>query len=452
MPIPENDQDNADLLITHHQDDIRYSTDTKAWYVWQSNKWVEDTEALIVTNYWIDLARNTIPSTIQTDKGTKANTHYKYSLNVSGQEATVRAARKSHSIQTTQASFDSHPYELNTPKGIVDLKTCRLTAPDPTHHHTKETRYTPEFTKQPYKWLAFLKQTFEENQELIDYMQRLMGVALIGEVVEQLMPFAFGPSGTGKSTFFETVSEIMGNYAEAKSSELLMRGTDSRRSIASVHGTRMIFMSELNEGSRFDEARLKLLTGNDTLEGAHIYQRSFTFKPTHTLFLFGNSKPRVTESGNGVWRRLKLLPFINENTIRKNGELKNILIAEEGPQILAWMIRGAKDYINEGRLLDCQAVTQFTKEYEDEEDILGQFIDEHCLIADNALVKCSTFKQQFDAWCDLNGYKAYSSRTLTMKLKSNKKYGNIDNNYRKANARYLTGITLTNDHERIPLT
>lgn len=439
-PPPENDQDNADLLVDTYQDVIRYCTDSKVWYAWQRNKWVRDHEGSIVTNYWTTIARN-IPKTIDSPNGPRRNPHYKYSLNANGQDNAVRIARRDPRIQVTQSEFDSYSYEINTPQGIVNLKTGKLIDPNPNHLHTKETYVSPIF-KKPYKWLAFLKQTFQGDQELVDYMQRLMGLAMLGEVVEQVMPFAFGQSGTGKSTFFETISKIMGGYSSSKSSDLLMRSTDSRRAIASLHGVRMVFMSELNEDSRFDEARLKLLTGNDTLEGCRIYESSFEFEPSHTLFLFGNSKPHVTESGDGVWRRMKLIPFVNNNIIRRNGELKFTLIEEEGPQILAWMIQGAKDYLNTNTLLDAQAISDATKDYEQDEDVLGQFINQCCLVADNATVVFKRFYEVYENWCEENAYTPLKARTLTRKLKSNpKKYGNIGT-YNSNQGRSYTGITL----------
>lgn len=438
----ETDRHNAEVLIDIHKDKIRYCTDSKQWYMWTGYKWEIDHDGHRVSLMWSEIADNMADQIEVENKPPKPNKWKTYSNSYKGTMNALNLAKRDGRIQVLQSDFDHEPYELNTPKGTINLKTGILNDPQQEALHTKQTKFAPKFTP-PKQWLNFLNETFQGDQELIDYMQRLMGLAMIGEVIEQVMPFALGPGGTGKSTFFNTIMQVMGDYAKPTRSTLLMRNNNEHpEEIAKLQGVRMVFMSELNEGDRFDESKLKLLTGNDPIEGRHMYKSSFSFEPSHTLFLFGNAKPRITEGGSGVWRRLRLIPFNNQTPRKLNKRLSQELVEKEGPQILAWLIEGAQKYLEKKILLDAQQIQQVTSEYENDEDILGQFIQEKCLVADNAMVPYKDFRIHYEAWCDFNGYKPLSTRTLTEKLKSNKKYGNIDNNYRKANVRFLTGITL----------
>lgn len=428
QPLPENDQDNADLLIQTHGDKIRYVIDAEAWYVWNGKIWEFDNQQLKLLHLWTDIAQQ-MPKHIQLQNPqaggptSKPNAHRKYSLSAQGSKNVEIVARRNTSVHIRMGELDARPYELNTPNGIVNLRTAKLLAPNALNLHTRQSAVSPK--EGPAKrWHKFLKETFQGDDEMIEYMQRLMGMAIIGKVVEQVFPFAWGPAGTGKSTFFNVIAKIMGDYAAAKSSQLLMKGSSSLdQRFASLQGVRLCIMSELNEGSLFDEATLKTLTGNDVLEGRHLYQKSFSFDPSHTLFLFGNFKPSVKESGQGVWRRMRLLPFTNLS-YKRTGELQEVLIEQEGAQILQWLIEGTRKYLESG-LPTSTAVLTTTMEYESEEDSLGQFIDEMCIVDPSASVSGKEFRHYYVDWCNAYGYHPYGIKQLTQRLTTQGKYGNI---------------------------
>ncbi len=431
IPMPDSDQDNADLLVANHSNDIRYCTDSQTWFAWKDNRWVIDHEGSIVSNYWTAIAKQ-MPKNIQVQgpnqtSVTKVNTHRKYSLSYKGAQATINAARRDTSIQVVQESFDSNAYELNTPRGIVDLRTGKLKAPNKNALHTKQTLVTPDFKRKPKRWLKFLDDTFQHDQDVIDYVQQLCGLSLIGEVIEQICPFAHGPGGTGKSTFLNTILDVTGDYGKPASASLLMRGQNAHpEEVAKLHGVRIVVMLEFNHDDRFNEAKVKSLTGADKLEARHMYKASFSWHPTHTLFLAGNTRPQISEGGSSFFRRLKRIPFENDANLNSDKFLHKTLVNDEGPAILAWMIEGAKLYLeNPNGLVMPAVVALATAEYEKEEDQLGQFLDDMCVVGDEHSVSYKTFREMYVGWCQDYGYQPFGPRKLTEKLTSTKKYGNI---------------------------
>lgn len=453
QPLPqffeETDLDNARLLITQHATTIRFATDTQSWFLWENNKWHDDgKEGYAVSQLWSGIAYQ-MPKRIIDPKKNDGSTipfqHRKYSLSAQGIRNTINVAKQFEDIQCQRSDFDSKPYELNTPDGPVDLHTAQLLSPLPENLHTRETRVTPKEMPTPM-WDKFLQETFQGRQDEIDYMQALLGVSAIGEVIEQIFPFIYGPSGTGKSTFFEVVSQLLGDYATTSDASLVTKGQDRHpEELARLHGKRMVIMSEIKQSDSYNEQRLKLLTGNDTINARFMNQNSFSFQPTHTLFVFGNFQPSITETGDAVFRRLKLVDFDHVPRERVV-DLKKQLITKEGPGILNWVLMGTQRYLEDKSVLKTPARIQSrTDEYQDEEDIIGTFVKEACLVADNAQIGTTELYTAYTDWCKANGVRGVLGRNKFMRAltQSQGKYGNILGNQRlSASKRGLKGITV----------
>jgi putative DNA primase/helicase len=197
-------------------------------------------------------------------------------------------------VAVDYAELDAHPWELNTPGGIVDLRTGQL-APDPARLHTRLTCCTPDPAADRGAWLAFLATTFGGDQELIDYLQRLVGYSAVGSRRRPRPALLLRPGRNGKGTFLETCVKVLGDYATTAPAGFLMakpyQGHETE--IARLSGARMVVCSEVNDGDRFDEARVKVLTGGDTLTARFMQQDHFTFTPTHQLWAMGNHQPHV---------------------------------------------------------------------------------------------------------------------------------------------------------------
>jgi putative DNA primase/helicase len=212
--------------------------------------------------------------------------------------------------------------------------------------------------------------------------------------------------------------------------------------LARLQGQRLTVTSEINEGQTFDEARIKSLTGKDTISARFMREDLFDFTPTHTLWVLSNHEPEVRVGGLAFWRRVVMVPFVH--TVPENARVKDLeerLIAEEGPAILAWAVRGAADYFARG-LAAPDAVTAATKAYEIDQDTVGGFVTDCCVTGDpnrqDLRVRSAQLRTAYERWCTDAGATPMAPKSFTVALRS--KYG--VRSERSNSARYLAGIRL----------
>ncbi|GGY29861.1 hypothetical protein GCM10010363_07930 [Streptomyces omiyaensis] len=404
------DDGNALRLIDLHQDEIRFVPQRGKWLTWDGHRWAWD-EAGTVREMARAIARD-LPS------GEGEAKHRMRSLSAAGIAAMVTMATTDPRTVAHAHQLDAHRMLLNTPAGAVDLTTGQLSAPDPIEMHTRATRVAPDATLPTPRWDKFLAQTFGPDQELRGYVQRMAGYAASGSVKWHILPFLHGPGGNGKGVFLNVMRAVLGDYAATAPNAFLMAGAQRHETeIARLHGLRLVIASEVNQEAKFDEAKVKELTGGDGLTARFMRQDHFTFEPTHKLFLMGNHQPRVSAGGKSFWRRLRLLPFTRtpDEVIE---DLDLLLISEEAPGILAWIIAGAVDAFKDG-LRDPASVTAATAQYAAEEDALARFLDEACHVGGGAQVRTATevFRSAYERWCRAEGEDPLPSRQLGRELK-----------------------------------
>jgi putative DNA primase/helicase len=337
------DDSNALRLVDGYADRIRYVPQRGSWLAWNGHRWLWD-EAGVIHEHARSIAR-TLPGDL--DRRDSDSNHKRNSLSARGLRAMVTIASTDPRISTPLTRLDANPWQLNTPGGTVDLRTGRLLPPDPAALHTRSTAVTPDHDQTPRRWLDFLADTFAGEEELTGYVQRLLGLSLVGQVLEQLLPFAYGEGANGKTTLLGVVQRLLGlgdtGYSISAPSELLLAtsATGHPTELARLAGARLVVTSELDDGQRFAEARVKLLTGRDTIAARFMRRDFFDFTPTHTLWLLGNHQPTVRAGGPALWRRLRLIPFLHTVPPEKRiSDLEDRLADEEGPGILAWIIQG----------------------------------------------------------------------------------------------------------------
>lgn len=295
-------------LVDHFGRHIRYVPERGRWLHWTGARWEWcPSGGGVVREHLKTLAR-------QLPDDTKPEARHKQrALSAIGTTAALTQAQTDPRIVVALSDLDAHPFELNTPSGIVDLRTGDLLPADPARLHTRITATAPDPDADPARWLNFLGDTFDGHDELPAYLRRLVGYSVTGVVREHVLPFAFGPGANGKGVFLETLRAVLGDYATTAPSGFLMAKNYSghETEIARLAGARMVVCSEINEGDRFDEAKVKQLTGGDTLAARFMRMDHFTFQPTHKLWLMGNHQPTVNGGGHSFWRRLRIVPFVN---------------------------------------------------------------------------------------------------------------------------------------------
>lgn len=301
---------------------------------------------------------------------------------------------------------------LNTPSATIDLATGQSRPHDPADLITHQTAINPSDQGADI-WQACLEKTFGGDQELIDYVQRICGLSLLGKVYLEALIVAYGPGGNGKSTFWNTVYRTLGSYAGKISAKTLTAGNkDSvKAEMAELKGRRFIIASELEEGSRLSTATLKHLCSTDEIFAEKKYKDPFSYTPSHTLVLYTNHLPKVGALDEGTWRRLLVIPF--DHKISESQDIKNYadyLYEHAGGAALAWMIQGAKLTISEQYALPKPAaVTAAIEHYRSENDWLSAFLEECCEIEVSAVERSGALIAEYQAWCRRTGNFARSS-------------------------------------------
>lgn len=435
------DDGNALRLVDTHGDTIRYCPQRGQWLTWDTYRWVWD-EAGYVT----ELARGIARSLPEDHKA--AAMHRKVSLSARGISAIPRLAQTDRRTVASVASLDARPYELNTPAGIVNLRTGKLHDPDPAALHTRSTAYAPDDDTPAPRWHKFLADTFAGDPALTTYVQRLLGQSLVGIVLEQLLPFAYGAGANGKTTLLSVVQRLIGigdtGYAISAPADLLIATHQQGHptEIARLSGARLVVTSELEDGQRFAEAKVKQLTGGDVISGRFMRQDWFSFTPTHTLWLLANHQPEVRAGGAAFWRRIAMLPFLHTvPTDQRDPHLEDRLVDDEGPAILSWLITGARDYLAHG-LAAPDSVRAATTAYERDQDTVARFVEDRCQIAppgtQGYAVRSSDLRSAYETWCRQEGETPVAPKTLTLTLRSRYDVMSV----RSKNARLLDGIRL----------
>ena len=431
--IPHNFTDigEAELFSAKYSSCLRYSTATR-WLVYDGSVWSEDDVAargLVhrLTEEQISRAREMVETAQASNNsaeeaveaGSPSSPEYeenkarqlstkdqlsfakKYRKFVLGEQRTNRVSavltEAQSYLQVKTDDLDSDPFILNTPAGEVDLKTGKLYPHNPDHLITKMTTTAPlpsdilDYTVEDFHmtsvWYDFLEQLTSGNQELMDYLQLIAGMFLVGRVYCEYLVIAYGSGGNGKSTFFNLLAHVLGNYAGSLSAETLTTSCRKNKSpeYAELRGKRLVIAAELEEGKRLDTAIMKKLCSTDPIYAEKKYKDPFKFVPSHSIVLYTNHLPKVGTTDKGTWDRLITIPFAasfrgsDHEVLNYADELYNSC----APAVLSWMIEGAARFISARFKITPPAIVQSAIEaYRAENDWVQNFLDECCEIGD----------------------------------------------------------------------
>ena len=317
--------------------------------------------------------------------------------------------------------LDADPFALNTPAGIVDLRTGVLHPSDPAAFCTKVTA-VGACDDGAELWRGFLDTICCGDAGLVDYLQTVAGMAALGQVFTETLLLATGDGGNGKSTFFNTLARVLGDYATSVRPALLLTGNaNNGAELAALRGVRLALAAETEEGQRLDGAAVKGLVSTDRVAANPKYKDPFSFTPSHTLVLYTNFLPRVGSSDRGTWSRLTVLPF-NAHLRDTAGERKDyaeILFTQAGGAVLAWMIEGARRFIANGyKLTPPTVVREALADYRKSNDWLGAFMEECCDLGENFAASSKELYQRYTAYCQVSGDYRRDSRDFANAMKS----------------------------------
>jgi len=388
-------------------DVARYVDGWGRWFLWDGKVWKHD-DTLRVR----DVCRRTCrsyavnaPPSVQKSV-TSAKT-------IRAVEMLAQADRR-HAATVNQ--WDADPWLLNTPDGIVDLRTGQTLPHDPAAHMTKITTVSPG--GECPMWLSFLDRVTGGDASLVAYLQRVCGYALTGITREHAMWFAYGTGRNGKGVFLNTVVSILGDYAmTADPDTFTANGAGKHLTVlARLQGARLVVAQETEEGVPWAEARIKSITGGDPITANFMRQDHFTFIPQFKLFMAGNHKPGLRAVDEAIRARFNLVPF--EVTIRpeeRDPALSEKLLSE-APGILAWMMAGCHDW-QHVRLTPPPRVRNATDSYFENEDIFSQWMAECCKTGkENHSAGSTALYKSWKAWAVASGEPPISQKRFSQML------------------------------------
>lgn len=437
------DTGNARRLERLHGADLRFSHSLGRWFVWNGCRWSEDTSGEIMRRaktVSADLFREASEELDDDDARRRIAKFGFASQSERSLKAMISLARSEGRVPVDHEDFDADPLLLNTPRGIVDLTAGKLLPHDRAAMCSKVTGGGFDPDARSELWESCLE-TWLPDPSVREFMQRAVGLSLIGEIREHIVILMLGVGANGKSVFIEAVRHALGDYAMQTPTETLItnRDTGIPNDVARLRGARFVSASESEENKRLSEAKIKSMTGGDRLTARHMRGEWFDFQPQFTLFIGTNHRPTIRGTDDGIWRRIALVPFdIQIPEDQRDPELPRKLRTEaEG--ILSWAVEGTRKYLETGLQIP-GAVRARTAEYRDEEDVIGQFIEDQCELSESAEIPVKRLYEAFCDWAGLNHERACTKNEFSRRLKARGFKGD-----RTSAARIWLGIRLLPD-------
>ena len=286
------------------------------------------------------------------------------------------------------------------------------------HLITKKSRFVYDKNAQCPTWNIFLQRIFNKDAALIRFIQKAMGYALSGDVSEQCLFILWGTGANGKSTFLNVLQYLFGDYACSTMIEtFLKKNSEQSNDLARLKGARLVTTTEVEQGKALSESIIKQITGEDILTARFLYSEYFSFKPTFKIFMATNHKPKIKGADNGIWRRIKMIPFtVTIPPEQRDKKLSEKLMAENSG-ILNWLLRGYAMWAKEG-LGEPAAVKEANEEYRMDMDSVGTFVNE-CLNIDAGLSWRLPNKLMYETylkWCNRSNERVMSQKWLSIQL------------------------------------
>lgn len=395
------DAGNAKRFIDRYQHELLFVAPWRKWLVWDGRRWAVDHDVGVnqrarefADSLWAEFvavakhltgddAREVLNSLRSFVQRTNAN---------NGINNFLSLAKYDERVVCQVEELNADPYLLNVRNGTIELKTGELRPHDPSDRLTQLAPVDYDPTAACSKWLETMELILDGDVELIRYVQQLLGYSITGDTGEHILPIAYGDGANGKSTVWGSVSELLGDYATLANDDLLLGDRSNHPTEkASLYQLRFVAISEPEKGSSLRESRVKELTGDRTISARRMHEDFWTFQRTHTFWLSTNHLPKIDGTDEGIWRRVKLIPFkvrIKEKVKTVVKDFDRWLVRNEGPGILAWLVKGYLDYQTNG-LIEPSCVTDATKQYRGDSDPLGDFLGEFCIVDYSAMVPAS---------------------------------------------------------------
>lgn len=415
-----NDIGNAERLVKKHGKNLRYCARWRKWLAWDGRKWSEDAPHLVV-RLAVDTIRSMYPEA-DSISDTMDRKDFLDFVNLSGRkgrlDGLISIAQAGEGIPVETGELDADKWKLNLKSGTLNLNSGEVTP------HTREdliTKLAPVVYDPAAKsptWDAFLYRIFGGDEDLIGFIQRAVGYSLTGDTREHCLFVLYGTGRNGKSTFLNVIRFLLADYAKQASADTFMQKKTSSGpgdDVAMLRGARFVTAIETEETQRLAESLVKQLTGGDTVSCRRLYENFFEFDPEFKIWLATNHKPNIRGTDEGIWRRIRLIPFNVRIPDEEADKELTVKLKNELPGILNWALRGCVDW-QKGGLQEPESVLLATEEYRKEMDALGAWLSESCVFGKDCSEFAGALYKNYQEWCEINGERVFSQRMLAKRL------------------------------------
>jgi putative DNA primase/helicase len=412
------DLSNAQRFVADHGATSRYCTAKDRWLVWDGSRWRwDDTEAVVAS------AQQTVEGMLAEamvvqnyQQRLSDGKHAIYSGHRARIDAMLYLARTYLAVRVED--LDADPLLFNVANGTLDLRTGELKPHDPAQLITKLSPIAYDPNTECPVWTKFLDDITAGDQDLIAYLRRAIGYSMTGNTCEHVFFMLYGSGTNGKSTFIEAIRSVFGDYSKASAFTTFMQQQSPsapRNDLAALAGARFVTATESDDGNILAEAFLKQVTGGDKVTARFLRQEHFEFTPSFKLWLSTNHRPNIRGTDNGIWRRIKLIPFtvrIADDKIDRGLPEK---LKAEAPGILAWCVVGLRDYLTQG-LAEPDCIKNATNDYRGDEDPVGKFLMTQCTMRPLAKMQARVLFTAYTNWATNNNERTMDERRFARSM------------------------------------
>jgi putative DNA primase/helicase len=412
-----NDNALAERFIDTHGNELRYVAKWRKWLVWDGQRFRTDDDGSyalklgrkFAKGLWTDFQAIACSKNVSRRACESAMSFVRTTNKSGGIRSFIELAKADDQVHIDIEAMNSNTTFLNLKICTSDFETGVFREHRRDDLITQIANVSFDPSKDCPKWQDALSLICGRDTELQRYVQQLLGYSIAGDSGEHILPIIVGGGHNGKSFVWNAIVDLLGDYAEVANESLLLGVKDAHPTEkASLYQKRFVPISEPEQFSRMRESRVKELTGDRYITARRMREDFWRFERTHTFWLSTNHLPRVSGTDDGIWRRIKIIPFAVDlrKVVKPVPNYHQVLIEAEGPGILNWLLDGYADYRKNG-FVEPQAVKRLGQDFRAEQDHIGQFISECCVQTSEAKTQASRL---FDAYAEWGGQ--WSSRAF----------------------------------------
>lgn len=409
-----SDSGNGIRFAQRMREVVRYCVGESKWYIWDGSRWAQDVlnrtmhlTVEIVKDLYVeaaDLANETERENVER--------WAKQSQAIGKRKAMMELAAVQPGIAIEPDQLDADPWILTVRNGTLDLRTGTLRESRPEDLNTRRAEVDFDPGAECPLWMNHIDFVTHRDKLLGDYLRRAVGYTLTGLTGEQKLFFLWGTGQNGKSTFVDVIANLLGSYSTTADENLLTGSGGHPTQLADLRGARLVVADETDRDKKLAEQRIKMMTGR-TIKARFMRQDFFRYTPRFKLWVSGNHKPEIRGNDDGIWRRLKLVPFTAKFTEDQRILDYDEVLRGELPGILNWALTGLGDWIKLGGLGETEAVRAATAVYRGEEDVIGQWIVESLdLGVVGEETSAGRIYESYRWWCHANGIQDVKSNIV----------------------------------------